>query len=171
MDLGILIARVIHVLTGVLWVGTMFFLVFFLGPAVTEVGPDGGKVMGAMMRRKFMVYMPVIANLSVLSGLYLYWRVSSGFNPAYMSSGPGMTYGLGAAAALLAFIVGVSVSRPAMAKVMELSQRMATADPSERQGMAATIEKLRARSESGGRIVVYLLLLAATAMAVGRYVQ
>ena len=171
MDAGIIIARIVHVLAGILWVGTMVFLFFFLGPAVGDVGPDGGKVMGALMRRKFMVYVPVVAILSVLSGFYLYWRASSGFNPVYMGSGPGMTYGIGATAAILAFIVGLSVSRPAMAKVMQLSQRMATADPSERAGITETIQKLTARSASAGRIVVTLLLIAAGAMAVGRYVQ
>jgi uncharacterized membrane protein len=171
MDAGIFIARIIHVLAGILWVGTMVFVFIFLGPAVQDVGPDGGKVMGALMRRKFTVYVPVVAVLSVLSGLYLYWRVSSGFNSAYMSSGPGMTYGIGATSAILAFIVGVSVSRPAMEKVMHLSQRMATADPSERASMAQSIEKLSARGASAGRIVVILLLIAAGAMAVGRYVQ
>lgn len=171
MDAGLFIARIVHVLGGILWVGTMMFLVFFLGPAVGDVGPDGGKVMGALMRRKLMVYIPAVAILSVFSGLYLYWRVSSEFSPAYMDSGPGRTYGIGAAAAILAFIVGVSVTRPAMTKVMQLSERMATADPSERASMAQSIQKLSARGSSAGRIVVILLLIAAAAMAVGRYVQ
>jgi uncharacterized membrane protein len=171
MDAGIFIARIIHVLGGILWVGAMVLLAVFLGPAVTDVGPDGGKVMGALMRRKLMVYIPVVAILTVLSGVYLYWRVSSGFDSAYMGSGPGMTYGIGAAAAILAFIVGVSVSRPAMTKVMQLSQRMPTADPSERAAMTESIQKLSARGASAGRVVVVLLLIAAAAMAVGRYVQ
>ena len=171
MDAGLLIARLIHVVGGVLWVGSMFFLVVFLGPAVEDVGPDGGKVMGALMRRKLMVFTPVVAILTVLSGLYLYGRVSAGFNSAYMSSGPGMTYGLGAVAAILSFIIGVAYTRPAMANIMALSQRMANADPAERQNLAAQIEKYRSRGTNGGKLVVVMLLLTAAAMAVGRYVQ
>lgn len=171
MDAGLLIARVIHVIAGVLWVGTMFFLTVFLGPALGDVGPDGGKVMGALMRRKWMVFTPLVATFSVLSGLYLYWRVSTGFNPAYMSSGPGMTYGVGATAAILSYIVGVSVTRPSMTKAMELSARMAEADSAERQSLASEVERHRSRGAAGGRLVVVLLLIAATAMAIGRYVQ
>jgi uncharacterized membrane protein len=171
MDAGLLIARLIHVVGGVLWVGSMFFLVVFLTPAVGDVGPDGGKVMGALMRRKLMVFTPVVAILTVLSGLYLYGRVSAGFDSAYMSSGPGMTYGLGAVAAILSFIVGVVYTRPAMANAMALSQRMANADPAERQDLAAQIEKYRSRGTNGGKLIIAMLLIAAVAMAVGRYVQ
>jgi len=171
MDLGLLVARVIHVLGGVLWVGSMFFIAIFLGPALEDAGPDAGKVMAALMKRKWMVFTPLVATLSVLSGFYLYWRVSEGFNSAYMGSGPGMTYGTGAAAAILAFIIGVSFTRPSMTKAMELSQRMANADAGERQSLAAQIGTYRARGANSGRVVVVLLLIAATAMAVGRYVQ
>jgi uncharacterized membrane protein len=171
MHAGLLIARLIHVVGGVLWVGSMFFLVVFLTPAVGDVGPDGGKVMGALMRRKLMVFTPVVAILTVLSGLYLYGRVSAGFDSAYMSSGPGMTYGLGAVAAILSFIVGVVYTRPAMANAMALSQRMANADPAERQDLAAQIEKYRSRGTNGGKLIIAMLLIAAVAMAVGRYVQ
>ena len=171
MDLGLLIARVIHVLAGVLWVGSMFFLAVFLGPALGDIGPDGASVMGALAKRKWMVFTPIVAILSVLSGLYLYWRVSAGFNSAYMGSGPGMTYGTGAAAAIIAFLIGVSITRPAMAKAMELSQRMANADASERQSIATQIGTYRVRGANSGKLVVVLLLIAATAMAVGRYVQ
>jgi uncharacterized membrane protein len=171
MDAGLLIARLIHVVGGVLWVGSMFFLVVFLTPAVGDVGPDGGKVMGALMRRKLMVFTPVVAILTVLSGLYLYGRVSAGFDSAYMSSGPGMTSGLGAVAAILSFIVGVVYTRPAMANAMALSQRMANADPAERQDLAAQIEKYRSRGTNGGKLIIAMLLIAAVAMAVGRYVQ
>lgn len=170
MDAGFLIARLIHVVGGILWVGAMFFLVVFLGPALEDVGPDAGKVMGALMKRKLMVFTPVVAILTVLAGLYLYWRVSDGFNSAYMGSRAGMTYGLGAAAAILAFIIGIVVTRPAMARAMALSQQMANAEPSERQSLAAQAAKYRSRGANAGRLIIVLLLLTAAAMAVGRYV-
>lgn len=169
MDIGLLTGRIIHVLTGVLWVGGMFFVVVFLGPAIGDVGPDGGKVMGALARRKLMVVMPLVAIFSILSGLYLFWRASAG-SPDYMSSGTGMTYSVGATAAILAFILGVAVTRPSMMKAMQLSQQMASADASERPSLAAAAEKHRSRGDSAGRIILALLLIAATAMAVGRYI-
>lgn len=169
MDFGLVIARIIHVLAGVLWVGMMFFLAVFLAPSMREVGPDAAKVMGAMMRRKVIVVLPNLAVLSIFSGLYLYWRVSAGFKAAYMSSGPGMTYGVGAVAAILAFVAGMTVTRPAMVKSMRLSQRMPSADASERETLAASIARYQSRAASGEKVIITLLLIAATAMAVGRY--
>ena len=87
MSFGIAVARIIHVLGGVIWVGSMFFVSVFLIPAMTEAGPDAAKVSAALNRRNWMVVVPVIALLTILSGLWLYWRASSGFNPAYMIEG------------------------------------------------------------------------------------
>jgi hypothetical protein len=58
-----------------------------------------------------------------------------------------------------------------MANAMALSQRMANADPAERQDLAAQIEKYRSRGTNGGKLIIAMLLIAAVAMAVGRYVQ
>jgi hypothetical protein len=126
--------------------------------------------MGALMRRKWMVFLPLVATLTVLSGFFLYWRASSGFASEYMGSGPGLSFCTGAAAAILAFIIGMAVTRPAMTRALELSERMGSADAAERENLAAVIAKHRARGAAGGRIVVALLLVAATAMAVARYV-
>jgi hypothetical protein len=57
-----------------------------------------------------------------------------------------------------------------MTRALELSERMGSADAAERENLAAVIAKHRARGAAGGRIVVALLLVAATAMAVARYV-
>ena len=171
MDLGLIIARFIHVLSGVLWVGAVFFMIVFLGPAVNQAGPEGGKVMGFLARGKFMVFTPLVAFSSVLSGLYLYWRASSGFNSAYMGSRVGMTFGTGGAAAILALIVGVAVVRPATEKMMELGQRMANTSESERASIGAELAKYRSRSATSGNIVVILLLIAATAMSIARYMD
>ena len=118
MDYGLLLARLIHVLAGVFWVGAMVFVSAFLIPSLAEVGPDGGKVMVALQRRKFMVVMPVIGTLTMLSGIWLYWRASAGFQVDYMKSGPGHAYAFGAIFAITAFVVGMTVTRPAMMKAL-----------------------------------------------------
>jgi uncharacterized membrane protein len=171
MDIGILIARIIHVVGAVIWVGSMFFLAVFLGPAIEEMGPEGGKLMGALARRNWPVFVPIVAILTMLAGLYLYWRASSGFDPGYMRSGPGMTFGVGAAAAILAYIIGMAVTRPAMMNAMKMSQQMATASEAERQQLGESIARNRERASAGGKFVITLLLIAAVAMSVARYVQ
>ena len=169
MSFGIALARIIHVLGGVIWVGSMFFISMFLIPSMTEAGPDAGKVMAALNRRKFMIVIPIIALLTMLSGIWLYWRVSMGFNSAYMSSGPGRAYGLGATMAIVAFLIGMTITRPAMVKMNNLMASAATASATERDTIMAEAQGARARGARWGRVIAFLLIGAATLMALGRY--
>lgn len=170
MDFGLALSRIIHVLGGVIWVGSMFFMSVFLVPSMTEAGPEAGKVMAALNRRKWMIIIPIIALLTMLSGIWLLWRVSSGFNPAYMHSGPGRTYQLGGGLAILGFVVGLTMTRPAMVKVGKLTAEIANAAPDRREAIMAEIQRARARGALGSKIIGFLLIAAATLMALGRYV-
>ena len=131
MSYLVLAARILHVGCGAFWAGSMIFVAAFLVPALGEAGPDGAKVMGGLARRNFMVVVPIMAILTILSGFYLYWYVSAGFAPAYMGSMPGKVYGFGAVAALAAFGIGIGVVRPSMTRAMALSAQ-AGADPTQR---------------------------------------
>ena len=170
MDLGLIFARIIHVMAGVLWVGTVYFITIYLAPTLGEMGPDAGKVMAGLMKRKFMVFLPVVAVLSVLSGFYLYWKASMGFTSDYMGSRTGMMFGTGGVLALLAFLVGMTVTRPAMTKATALGQQAASATPAERETMMKEAQALREKSASWSKLVLLLLLGAALAMSVARYV-
>jgi uncharacterized membrane protein len=169
MDWALVVARIVHVLGGIIWVGSMFFVSTFLAPTVEEMGPEGGKFMAAMARRNWMIFIPVVAILTMLAGFYLYWGVSSGFESEYMGSGPGMSYGLGATAAILAFIIGMALTRPSMMKLMQLGQQMAGASEADRPRISESMARLRSRSNIGSKAVMTLLLIAALTMAVGRY--
>ena len=152
-----IVLRFAHVFFGALWVGMMAFGTFFMGPAVEEAGPDGGKVMAGLMRRKVMVLLPVFALITLVSGFWLYSRLGSGI----MATGMGKAFGVGGVLALLAFIFGMAVARPAMMRAQKLAQS---------GGSPAEVQALRARANTHGRIVGVLLLLALAAMAVARYV-
>lgn len=170
MDVLLLIARLLHVVLGVFWVGTLIFTALFLIPAVRDAGPDGAKVVAGLMRRRFLDIVPAAAGLTILSGLWLYWRASVGFDPAYMRSSRGITYGLGAIAAMTAFGFGIRVMRPSMLKAAALSQSASALPPAEREAQLAKAQSLRMRAARTGQIVAWLLGFAAAAMAIGRYV-
>src|SRR3990172_5385186 len=99
MDILLLLARLLHIVLGTFWAGTMIFNAVFLSPAFQDVGPDAAKVAGALVRRRFMTIMPIVALVTILSGFWLYWRLSGGFDSGYMGSRPGQTLGMGAVAA------------------------------------------------------------------------
>jgi hypothetical protein len=161
--------RLVHVGLGALWVGMMSFTVFFLGPALQETGPEGGKVMGAIQRRGLMTVMPLIAIATILSGLWLYWRAAGGLAADYARSRMGLAYGAGGAAAIIGYLLGILVVRPTMLRMGDLGPRMAAAAPQDRQALGEEMQRLRARSATASRLVAALLLFALAAMAVARY--
>lgn len=169
MDASLITARLLHVLLGVFWAGTLMFNAIFLGPSVRDAGPDGAKVMAGLMKRRFLDIMPVVALLNVLSGYYLYWRASAGFAPAYMRSTPGMAYGLGAVAATVAFLIGVGIMRPSMLRAASLSQSAASAAPADRDRAMGEVQALRMRAGKAGQAVAWLLGATTAVMAVARY--
>ncbi len=63
-----LVLRFSHVFFGALWVGMMAFQTFFLMPALAEVGPDSGKFMAALMRRRTPVILPIVALITLVRG-------------------------------------------------------------------------------------------------------
>ena len=74
----LLLARLVHIVVGVFWAGTVIFNAWLLAPALRDIGPDAGKVMGALARRGMLVILPVTGILTILSGLWLYWHASVG---------------------------------------------------------------------------------------------
>lgn len=163
--------RAIHVVCGVYWAGTLFFLVTLLQPSVADAGPEGGKVQQALIRRRFLEVVPLMAILTIVSGIELYRRISGGFQAAWIASAAGMTLTVGAVAALLAFAIGISVLRPSAKKVGPLTQQaQGLPEGSDRDAAFAQIQRLRRRMILGGRWVAGLLIIAVAAMAIFRYV-
>lgn len=161
--------RFFHVFFGALWVGIMTFQTFFLTPALGDVGPDAGKVMAALMRRRIPVFVPVFALLTLISGFWLASRLAGGNFGALMAQPMGKAFGLGGASALIAFLLGVVVMRPAMLRMIKLQESLGAAAPADRAAITAEMQQLRARGNLLGKVVTWMLLFTLGAMAVARY--
>ena len=171
MNWYMLVLRVVHVGFGVFWVGTLFFLVFFLEPTVREAGPDAAKVMQGLVRRRLMNVVPIAAALTVLSGILLIERVSGGFQSEWLRSSTGMALSIGGGAAIVAFGLGMLGMRPAQMRSMRLAAAMpGMTDPAERDRTSREIQALRTRARTAGRWIALFLMIAVVAMASGRYV-
>jgi uncharacterized membrane protein len=164
-----IVLRFFHVFGGALWVGLMAFQVFFLSPTLTEMGPDAGKVMAGMMKRRLPVIMPILGLIVIISGMWLLQRMSGGNMGALMATPMGKGFALGGAIATLAFLIGVVAMRPMMMKSMKLMAEITSAPPPQRSGMQAEIQKLRARAELLGNVVAWMLFGTLALMAVARY--
>ena len=64
-----IVFRFLHILSGVLWVGSAFLLVAFIGPAADEVGPSAGPLLTAVVKtRKVAKVVASLAIVTVLAG-------------------------------------------------------------------------------------------------------
>lgn len=170
MDPVMLTLRLVHILLGSVWVGMVVFNTIFLAPVIGQLGPDGGKVMSALQQRGMMTFLPIVALGTILSGVWLLWKVSLGFNEHYFHTAAGHAFAGGGAMAIVAYLIGISVMRPSMLRATALAQGMAqVTDEVDRQARQARIQSLRVRARTSGIVVATLLVLSTAAMAVGRY--
>lgn len=165
----VIVLRLVHILSGVFWVGSALLMTFFVFPAMAAAGPAAGPVAAGLQRRGLMTALPVTAGLTLASGLWLFQIAGSGNPGAFMRSAPGVTFGAAGVAAILAFAIGMLVSRPAMMTSARLGQSLATAPADQHETLQQRIRALQRRGALGNRIVAALLLLAVAGMAVARY--
>ena len=164
----LLLLRLIHILGGMFWVGAGVFSTIFLAPAMKAAGPAAaGAVMSNLQKRRMFTFMPIVATLTLLSGARLMWIVSAG-DSRWFAHGPGHVYSISGALAIIAFLMGLFVGRPAMVKAGKLSQSAAS-DGATKDAIVAEIAKLQKRAALSTGLATILLLLATAGMAVARY--
>lgn len=165
-----LVLRASHVLLAALWVGAVAFTTFFLMPALEEAGPAAGPVMGALLRRKLHVFMASLGGTTVLTGLYLYYRFTGGFDPALSGTRAAMVFGTGGLAGIIALVIGGAVVSRSAKKMGELGARLATVPAPERAALVEEMSAARRRAAAASRIIIALQVFAIILMAIGHYV-
>jgi uncharacterized membrane protein len=170
MNAELLVLRLVHILGGIFWVGSLIFTSFFLMPALGSSPAVAGEVMAGLQKRRLFTLLPIVALLTILSGIRLLWIVSVGFSEAYLSTSTGRTFSASAAAAIIAFLLSLLVSRPSFLRVGRLNATLATTtDQGARQRISGEMQRLRRRVSVANAIVATLLLLTAAGMAIARY--
>jgi hypothetical protein len=163
--------RAAHVLVAALWIGSTVFSSALLMPAIDSAGLAGGQLMARLNRRGFPIYMSVVGLTTVISGLYLLWRFTGGFDPSVSASHAGVAFGLGGVAGVLAGIIGGGVvGRSGKRLSGLLSGAMTIADDSTHRALLQQIDTLKWRMRIGTRVVVALQTVALLFMSVGHYV-
>jgi hypothetical protein len=170
MDAAMLFLRLLHIVLGVYWAGTIIFTALYLEPSVRAVGPPGGQVMTQLIRRGHLNVMPAVALITILTGIDLYRRVSGGFQMAWITSARGMALMIGAVAAIVAFVIGVFVMRATSLRIVALSESTQQVPQGpEREGKLAEIQPLRRRVTLSVRWVAALLFVTVATMAIAQY--
>jgi uncharacterized membrane protein len=160
--------RLIHIIFGVFWAGAGLVMFFFIGPTLGATAEAGQKFAQHLMNQtRFTAILTTSAILTVLAGFFLYWIDSDGFSSAWMHSGPGIGFAIGAAFGLIGLIFGAMVGNTngALAKLGSQIQGKPTPE------QMAQIGALRKRLSVVSPINAYSLLIATLLMATARYLH
>jgi hypothetical protein len=162
--------RVVHVLLAGTWVGFTIFTSFLLMPVIESSGPAGGQIMMGLEKKGMTALFASIGGTAVLTGIYLYWHFTGGFDPEVSRSHAGLAFGIGGVAGIFALIIGGAVIGRSSRKVLELMSQLPTAPEPQKAGMLREAEALRNKMKSFGQIVLLLQVIALGLMAVGHYI-
>jgi uncharacterized membrane protein len=165
-----LLLHVIHIGCALFWGGTILFLHFYVLPAVKGAGPDGGKIMQAIIStRKMPVVLTTIGFTTIIAGLLLLEYVSAGFTSTWFGSRMGITLSIGGTLGLTALLIGFFYNKPAADKVAKISAALATSGTPPNPEQLAVINDSRVRIIRGTKLMAWLILITVICMASARH--
>jgi uncharacterized membrane protein len=171
MNILMIVLRIFHIISGVFWVGAALMLTFFISPTVNATKEAGQGFMRHFMgNTKFNLVMWTSAITTVVAGAILYWIDSDGFTSAWLSSGPGIGFGVAAIFAFLGLIVGVYQNKNSNALAQLGGQIQSQGSPPSPE-QAAQLQSLGKALATGGMLNAVFLILATIGMAIARYLH
>jgi hypothetical protein len=170
MDPLLIILRITHVGSAMVWFGGAIIGSFFLGPTAEALGRSGQPFMDHLMNRRRMgIFFPIVAALAVLSGAALYWRDSGGLQAAWITSPSGLVFTIGGIAAIASFVGGLALVGPSVAEQTAVQNELAGGDGVPTEDQRRRLERADRLMRLATRIDLPLILLAGLTMAIGRY--
>ncbi len=162
--------RIIHIFAGVFWAGASFFMISFVTPSVAATGAEGQKFMQHLaFRTRFTTAMMGVAILSVLSGLFMYWKIFD-FRLNALANGYGLMLTLGSIAGLIGFFTGYFMQNRITRKMKVLSSSISASGGPPTPEQQAEMKSLGETVSRGSQITSVFLALALLGMSVAKYV-
>jgi len=170
VDWLVIVLRILHIGSAVLWVGGAAIFSFFVEPALNALGPDAEKVTGELItRRRLPTYFAVASTTTVLAGLVLYWIDSNGLQLSWITSTSGLAFTIGGLAAIVAYVAGAVLVSPTVKRVAAIGEEMKAAGGPPTPDVLARMGAAQHRLRQIGMYDLGLLFVAAVLMASARY--
>ncbi len=171
MDWLMVLLRIVHVVTAVFWVGSNFLLVGFAHPTAKKEGVAGQE----WLKRLYITsnlgrLLGAAALLTIISGLWMYWRIS-GFRAAYITSTYGAALAIGGLFAIIAFIVAAAITARSSGRVEALDKQIRAVGGTATPEQQAELEALWERIRKGDIIHAILLVVVVIAMSSAQYLR
>lgn len=164
-----IVFRIVHIVAGVAWAGSLVLLVNFIQPSAKAIGPAAGPFMMELLgKRRVINAILGMAAVTILGGLFLYWHdwhlYDDGFS-GFVKSRFGLVITIGAVLAIVAFLIGLFAVRPRVERMVALNRQAAAAGEPPPPEVPKLQGELRQLSLTGFTLVT----LAVIAMATARY--
>jgi uncharacterized membrane protein len=166
MNLLVIVLRILHIAGAIIWGGGALVMEFFIGRTILATGDVGQKFAQHLMNKVRMHnFMTVAAISTILAGVVLYWIDSNGFSSAWVQSGPGIGFGIGAVFGFIAMISG-AIFGSGNAKLAQIGAQIQGKPTSEQM---IQIQSIQNRIRTVSPIHTISMILAMLFMATARY--
>lgn len=163
--------RIIHIVSGIFWVGGAMVVAWFVLPSVRALGPAGGPVMNQLAQvRKLPLRLLTAGWVTVLAGLALYARAGSLNSSAWYTTRAGLTFGIGGVLGLGVVLMGTFGNLPTARRMGVVAAQLQASPGQPAPELAAEMQRLQLRLKRLAETAAILLLIAAIAMAIARFV-
>ena len=168
MTLVFSILRVLHIVSGILWAGGALVLYFFIAPTIGATGDAGKQFIGHLMgKTRFTVFMTTVGVITVLAGTVLYGIDSNWFQSAWMKTGAGIGFGIGAATGILAFIFGFMLGQTNNALAALGAQMQGKPTPEQMSALGALQKRQAMVSRWNAIFIIIAIFFMASARLFG----
>ena len=166
----LIVLRLLHIFCSALWVSVAFLFRFFVNPALNAIGPDSQKFGQALNdRNRFSIFMGAITLLTLISGFILYYKASGGLNFAWIMTGPGIGFSIGAVAGIIAFFIGGFAMEKITIKLRAAMEEESKTEKNQNQGTESKVANLQKSLNKIETLDFIFLSMAMAAMATARY--
>ena len=165
----LLILRLLHIVGGAFWVGTVVTGVFFIEPTAQALDREGERFFAHLViRRRLALVLAVAAVTAIGAGAVMYWIDSDGLRLSWITTHTGLTFTAGGLAALTALAIAAIFLKPEVDRLAALEKHQL--DVARVQELARVDEAYERRLRHWSLIQVGLLIFAISAMATARYI-
>jgi uncharacterized membrane protein len=168
MDMVIL--RVIHIGSGMFWVGGVFSFFLFVQPAAVAIGPDTTRFTYQLLHhRRFSVALLSSGVVTVLAGIWLLIITSNGLNPDVLFSTSRLGFTIGGVVAILTLSLGGLYVFPRTVTVERTIGGMLADKRPPTPEEQATLARVGREARAAGWVVLVGLAVAVICMETASY--
>ena len=168
----LIVFRIVHVMAAIAWGGAVFLFVLYVQPSVAAIAPAGAPFVRELLgRRRVVDVMLTLAATTIVGGAFLYWhdwQVTGSFGD-WIGGSFGLWLTVGTVAAIIAFLIGLFVTRPNARRMLALGAKIAEAGGQPTPDQAAEMRATQGRLKVAARTSLGLIAVAAFTMATARY--